>query len=225
MAVSWRVVVSLSHNSAETMNNLTIWTVTGQCSDLCRDTVWFASVDEPTVSEQPFQHVTFCSGNWHLGSASMHTSHLLIMLACAHHTWRSIKTISAAPQLNRIASWGLNNVLALLQARLIWKDCGLSTREIQFIYENKEKLWFTSHAFLMFGSYCTHVAISIGPAKLCRHAKSQCAFWSSGSHCADEVSYHYGVSSFFFHSSVSSVNDHLLIGSPHIMWFLVLCCY
>lgn len=38
----------------------------------------------------------FVLGRWHLRSALMHTSHLLIVLACAYHTWRSIKTICSA---------------------------------------------------------------------------------------------------------------------------------
>lgn len=128
--MSWRVVVSLSQNSAETVNDLTIWTVTGQCSGPCP--VWFASVDESTVSEQPFQHVTFCSGevvSWICINAHFTPARR----ACLCSPYMEKHKANFCSTSIRIASWGLNTVLALLQARLIWKDSALSTREIQFM--------------------------------------------------------------------------------------------
>lgn len=60
---------------------------------------------EMTVLSHLSSMSPFVLGRCHLGSAWIHTKHLLIMLACAHHTWRSIKTNPAAPQLQRVDTW------------------------------------------------------------------------------------------------------------------------
>lgn len=78
------------------MSNLTIQAVTGQCSGPCLDSGWLASVDESAVSEHPSQHVTFRCGE--MRSWICISAHFVpALLACAHHAWRNIKTISATP--------------------------------------------------------------------------------------------------------------------------------
>lgn len=79
-----------------------------------RSLFWYSGLlVEMTVLSHLSYMSPFVLGRCHFGSAWIHTKHLLIMLACALHTWRSIKTNPVAPQLHRVDTWDQKKMLAL----------------------------------------------------------------------------------------------------------------
>lgn len=165
--------------------------VLGSCREpepkLCRDCEQFNNQDS---SRTLLRSELCCSGCWWRWQfwATFPTCHLLSwgsVILDLHEfplntcssclpvpiTQGEAEKLQGTPQLHGVDTWDQKKMLALLQTSLVEKDCALSTREIQFIYGNKEELPFTSHAFQMLHTLWY-------PQILDTKVWSQAKFWS-----------------------------------------------